>query len=134
MLETKRRAVNAAVRDHDNWELLVKRLEILAGVESVKPKGGGPKADSPAQDAAVRIVEREGRAMRPPEVAGMLRSEGFPVTSTNAVNAALYAAAKSERIVRPKKGWYAPKGYGEDRVAVSNETQELLASTQEAQE
>jgi len=135
MLGAKRRAVKDAEREHDNWELLVQRLEILAGVDGAEKAktGAASRQPAPAQDAVVRIVEREGRPMRPPEVAGMLRSEGFPVASTNAINAALYAAAQSGRLVRPKKGWYAPRGYDEDRSAVVEDAQELLASASEAQ-
>jgi hypothetical protein len=66
---------------------------------------------------------------RPPEVAGMMRSESFPVKTDNAVNAALYSASQAGRLSGPKKGWYAPLDYGEGRG------QGLLASSgAEAQE
>jgi hypothetical protein len=134
ILDAKARARNQAIKDFENWQALVRRLEVVAGVESESASGnngshGGRKKAAPVQDFAVKIVEREGRMMRPPEVAGMMRSEGFPVKTDNAVNSALYAAAQAGRLARPKKGWYAPLGYGEER------DEGLLASgSSEAQE
>lgn len=134
MLDAKRRAVKEAERDFDNWALLVKRLEVLAGVEAKgKAKGAAPgKHGAPMQDAVVQVVENEGRPMTPPRVAEILREDGVPVTSTNAINAALYAAAKRGRLVRPRKGLYAPKGYGDPDAEAALDN--LLASNSGAQE
>jgi len=134
ILEAKARARNQAVKDYENWQALVRRLEAVAGVVAESPSSGNGshearKKPAPVQDFAVKIVNREGRLMRPPEVAGMMRSEGFPVKTNNAVNSALYAAAQAGRLSRPKKGWYAPVGYGEDQ-----EPGLLASSGTEAQE
>lgn len=135
ILEAKRRAKNTAAKEYEDWAALVRRLQAVAGVDpdadggSDTTPGGARRKAAPVQDFAVKIVEREGRPMRPPEVAGMMRSEGFPVKTDNAVNSALYAAAQSGRLLRPRKGWYAPLDHGDGR-----DSQELLASASEAQE
>ena len=134
ILEAKARARNQAIKDHENWAALVRRLELVAGIDTPAESANNRshparKKPAPVQDFAVKIIEREGRMMRPPEVAGMMRSEGFPVKTDNAVNSALYSAAQAEKISRPKKGWYAPLGYGDDR-----ETGLLAPSSAEAQE
>jgi hypothetical protein len=129
MLDQKRRVVKAAEREADNWALLVKRLEVLAGVDGVEKKRAGQRAAAPAQDAAVQIIEREGRLMRPPEVAGMMQAKGYPVTSTNAINAALYAAWQNKKLSRPRKGWYGPK----DDDQTDGEIDDLLAVHEDAQ-
>jgi hypothetical protein len=134
MLDAKRRIVKEAERDFDNWALLVKRLEVLAGVETKgKAKGGAAgQKGAPMQDAVVQVVENEGRPMTPPRVAEILREDGVPVTSTNAINAALYAAEKHGRLVKPRKGLYAPKGYGDPDMEAALDN--LLVSEREAQE
>jgi hypothetical protein len=115
ILDAKRKIANKATKEYDDWKALVRRLEVVAGVEGPAAAGseGANKKQAPVQDYAVKIVEREGRPMRPPEVAGMMRAEGFPVKTNNAINSALYVAAKMGKLERPKKGWYAPAGYSD---------------------
>lgn len=89
------------------WEELVASLKRLGGTTA----GGdvaGSNRPSPAQDAVVEIVEREGRPMRPIEVTRRLREEGQDVKNA-AVNAALYAAAEAGRLRRPGERQYAPR-------------------------
>lgn len=124
ILDGKRKIANKAQKEYEDWKALVRRLEVVAGVEGPAApgsEGGAAKKQAPVQDYAVKIVEREGRPMRPPEVAGMMRAEGFPVKTDNAVNSALYVAARAGKLERPKKGWYAPAGY-------SDQDKGLLAS------
>ena len=126
ILESKRKAAAAATKEYDNWKALVTRLEVVAGIEqtasSAENGSSGRKKQAPVQDYAVRIIEREARPMRPNEIADLMRSEGFPVKSTNAVNSALYVAAKAGKLSRPKKGFYAPIDYdGNDGLLASED-------------
>ena len=98
-------AVNSAEEEARDWAEKVRGLRILAG----KVMSFDGASTSPMQDLVVGIVEREGRQMRPVEVAGALRTEGHQVASNDAVNAALHAAALAGRLKRPKQRHYAPK-------------------------
>lgn len=108
ILEAKQLVVREAEEDAHRWAELVANLKLLTGIVRVDETTAVSSRPSPAQDAVVRIVEREGRAMRPVEVARKLRAEGSKVTSSNAVNAALYAAAEAGRLRRPAERQYAP--------------------------
>jgi hypothetical protein len=105
----KRSAVREAEKEADHWAGLVDNLKSMAGIVTVDESTAGSSRPSPAQDAVVRIVQREGRPMRPVEVAKQLKAEGNQVTSSNAVNAALYAAAEAGRLRRPGPRQYAPR-------------------------
>jgi hypothetical protein len=110
ILEFKRQAANAAVRDLENFHLLAERLEIIAGVRDEPPKSDSARKrkSAPAQDAVVAAINRSKQPVNPVAVYEMLKADGFPVKNPNAVNSALYAAANNGRIKKHGHGLYAP--------------------------
>jgi hypothetical protein len=111
LVDEKRVVASQIQQDFEAWATLLKKLRVLAGLV-VRVDEGSDLDDSgrssPAQDAVVRVVEREGRPMRPMEVTQVLTEEGHEVSSNNAVNSALHAAAKAHRLTRPGPRLYAP--------------------------
>lgn len=108
ILKDKRRVAAEANAEAEHWADLVGKLRSFHAIE-IDESGTASGRPSPAQDAVVRVVEREGREMRPAEVVKALKAEGHKPASNDAVNAALYAAAEAGRLKRPKDRHYAPK-------------------------
>ena len=108
IVDAKRTIASDAARDFETWGALLGRLRTLAGVAIRVDQSDSSRRPSPVQDAVVRVVEREARAMRPIGVTRALKAEGHEVASNNAVNAALYAAAEAGRLLRTGDRQYAP--------------------------
>jgi hypothetical protein len=108
ILKDKRQVAEEANAEAEHWADLVGRLRSFHSIE-IDESGMASGRPAPAQDAVVRIVQREGRQMRPVEVSKALKAEGHKPMSNDAVNAALYAAAQAGRLRRPKDRHYAPK-------------------------
>lgn len=86
----------------------------VSGRKTPKPKGS-PKA-APAQDRAIRALERAGRPMGPASLFRFMEAEGIEMPATlNRLNATLWAAAKAGRVVKAPNGVYAPLGTPTDR-------------------
>ena len=69
-----------------------------SGLKVPKAKGS-PKA-APAQDRAIRALERAGRPMGPASLFRFMEAEGIEMPATlNRLNATLWAAAKAGRVV-----------------------------------
>jgi len=108
ILESKRKDSDDALRDFENFRLLVERLEIVAGAREEEPKSAPKRKSAPAQDAVVAAVNRAKHPLSPVAVYQMLEADGYPVKNPNAVNSALYAAANNRRIKKHGHGLYAP--------------------------
>jgi hypothetical protein len=64
---------------------------------------------APSQEHAVRALERAGRPMGPADLFRFMESEGIETpTSVGALNARLWAAAKTGRVVKRHDSTYAP--------------------------
>lgn len=124
LLEAKRRQADEAQHAYAAFRALYERLAVIAGEredDAPTSTGSGHRKASPAQDAAVAVVQKAGRPMSPARVAAALSAEGFKVKTVNAVNSALYTAFRAGRLSRPSKGLYAPPDY-------RPESEDLLAS------
>ena len=66
---------------------------------------------APSQEHAVRALERAGRPMGPADLFRFMESQGMEMpTSVGALNARLWAAAKTGRVVKQPDNTYAPAG------------------------
>jgi hypothetical protein len=108
IFSSKQAAARRAREEADRWRELVDSLKRLAGGTDPKGRPRVIVRRSPMQDAVVRVVEEEDRAMRPIEVTQRLKEQGRKVASNAAVNTALYAAVEAGRLRRPGERQYAP--------------------------
>lgn len=119
-----RAALEEKQREVDAWSDLVKTLEFIASADASagskdtsstrqsssrrQSRSAGSRSQgsqSPAKDAVVRVITEHNRPMRAPEVASILNRE------RNAVNAAMWGAAKAGRLRALGEGQYAPPGW-----------------------
>jgi len=71
---------------------------------------------APAQERAVQALGKAGRPMGPASLFRFMESEGMDMpTDVNALNASLWAAAKSGRLVKTVNGLYGLPGTPTDR-------------------
>lgn len=107
-------ARNAQLKDLyqevEHLRAIVEHMAALAGerLEPVEPNANANSAKrsaSPAQDETVAIVLKHRRPMKAAEVARELGKE------SNAVGAALWAAANNRRLRKTGPGLYAPPDY-----------------------
>lgn len=108
----------------ETWTNVVKTLEGLAdeSTEASSPAEPKPararkpsrtsKSHSPAQDAVIRVVNEHGRPMRAAEVGAIIGGK------RNTVSAAMWGAAKRERLKKVGEGLYAPMDYQPDATDV----------------
>jgi hypothetical protein len=74
-------------------------------------KPSGAQKAAPSQEQAARALERAGHPMGPAELFRFMESEGMEMpTSVGALNARLWAASKTGRVVKRSDNTYAPAG------------------------
>jgi hypothetical protein len=131
----KHHAAVEAQEEFDAWVQLVQRLKALAGLVFRFEAPDGPYVTplpSGAEDAVVRVVEMENRAIMPMGVAEVLLNEGHEVESPIAVLPVLISAAENGRILRLDQTVFAPIDLPpEDQIEFSM-LQEVMQAVPEA--
>jgi hypothetical protein len=70
-----------------------------------------PQKAAPSQEKAVQALEKAGRPMGPADLFHFMETEGIPTPSNvSALNALLWAASKSGRVMKAPNNAYAPPG------------------------
>jgi hypothetical protein len=100
IVEEKRKEAESSQGVFETWRNLLDELRTLAGLilNFENPTPDSPPPSRSAQDAVVRIVEREARPIGPPGIAKGLTDEGHFIESPQAVRPALEAAANAGRL------------------------------------
>lgn len=111
LYEAKREELNALTAQVRYWGELADNLARIAGEPPVTPRDIEPVAQrsAPGQALVIEALERAGRPMGPSALHRFMLDQGMEAPSTtNAVGANLWAAAKAGRVRKLQGGRYAP--------------------------